>query len=252
MLTIHEQSIERACYSLEGLSVGDTLGNNFNVLQEYTLEMLETRSLPGVPWGYTDDTNMALSIVACLARHQKIDQDWLAHSFAEHFDLNRHYGVGMYRLLEQIKAGKPWSKEVNKLFYGTGSYGNGGAMRIAPLGAYFADDLYLTVQQAKLSAEVTHAHPEGIAGTVAVAVAAALAWQFKQNNFLPAPAEFLYQLLPYVPDSEVKAGITQARALPPETTSIQAAKILGSGYAVSAQDTVPFAVWCAARNLTNI
>jgi ADP-ribosylglycohydrolase len=47
-------------------------------------------------------------------------------------------------------------------------------MRIAPLAAYFAEDgLEKVVEQAALSAAVTHAHPEGIAGAVAAAVAGA-------------------------------------------------------------------------------
>lgn len=53
---------------------------------------------------------------------------------------------------------------MKRLFYGQGSYGNGAAMRVAPLGAYFADDLALATQQARLSAEVTHAHAEGLIG----------------------------------------------------------------------------------------
>ena len=54
--------------------------------------------------------------------------------------------------------------------------GNGGAMRAAPLGAYFADDLVLCADAARNSALVTHTHPEGVAGTIAVAMAAAMAW----------------------------------------------------------------------------
>jgi ADP-ribosylglycohydrolase len=34
-------------------------------------------------------------------------------------------------------------------------------MRVAPVDAYFADDLEHVVEQARRSAEVTHAHPEG-------------------------------------------------------------------------------------------
>ncbi len=47
------------------------------------------------------------------------------------------------------------------MFSGLGSFGNGAAMRAAPLGAWFAGDVETVIQQAILSAEVTHAHPEG-------------------------------------------------------------------------------------------
>jgi ADP-ribosylglycohydrolase len=39
-----------------------------------------------------------------------------------------------------------------------GSFGNGGAMQVAPLGAYFSHDIEQLCQQAMLSAEVTHSH----------------------------------------------------------------------------------------------
>ena len=55
-------------------------------------------------------------------------------------------------------------------------------MRVAPLGAYFADDLEMVRAQAVLAAEVTHAHPEGIAGAVAVALAAAWACRLRESH----------------------------------------------------------------------
>lgn len=55
-----------------------------------------------------------------------------------------------------------------------GSMGNGAAMRVAPIGAYFADDLDKVLSHARASAEVTHGHREGIAGAMATAVASAL------------------------------------------------------------------------------
>ncbi len=49
-----------------------------------------------------------------------------------------------------------------------GSYGNGSAMRVSST-AYFASDLEGVLRLARLSAEVTHNHPEGIKGAQAVA-----------------------------------------------------------------------------------
>ncbi len=55
-----------------------------------------------------------------------------------------------------------------------GSYGNGSAMRVSPVGWYF-DSLEETMEVAKRSAEVTHNHPEGIKGAQAVSAAIYLA-----------------------------------------------------------------------------
>jgi ADP-ribosylglycohydrolase len=57
----------------------------------------------------------------------------------------------------------------------------GSAMRVAPLGAYFADDPERIADQARLSAMPTHSHAEAAAGAVAVAVAAGLAWQMRNS-----------------------------------------------------------------------
>lgn len=51
-----------------------------------------------------------------------------------------------------------------------GSYGNGSAMRVSPAG-WLYDDLETTRRFARLTAEVTHNHPEGIKGAEATASA---------------------------------------------------------------------------------
>lgn len=55
-----------------------------------------------------------------------------------------------------------------------GSYGNGSAMRVSSAGWLF-DDLETTRKMARLSAEVTHNHPEGIKGAETIASAIYLA-----------------------------------------------------------------------------
>jgi ADP-ribosylglycohydrolase len=47
-------------------------------------------------------------------------------------------------------------------FGGNGSFGNGAAMRVAPLGAYFAADPDRAAAEARLQAEITHSHVEGM------------------------------------------------------------------------------------------
>ena len=54
--------------------------------------------------------------------------------------------------------------------YPYNSFGNGSAMRVSAAGWLF-DTLDKTLEMAKVTAEVTHNHPEGIKGAVAIAVA---------------------------------------------------------------------------------
>ena len=65
-----------------------------------------------------------------------------------------------------------WLQAKNPQPYG--SYGNGSAMRVSSAGWLF-DDLETVCRMARLSAEVTHNHPEGIKGAQATAAAIYLA-----------------------------------------------------------------------------
>ena len=60
--------LDRALASLRGLAVGDALGSQFFVPANYPL--LKRRELPPGPWQWTDDTEMACSVVAVLAAHR--------------------------------------------------------------------------------------------------------------------------------------------------------------------------------------
>ena len=67
----------------------------------------------------------------------------------------------------------------------------------------------------------------------------------------PGRSEFLDSVLPYVPESEVRSRIRQARDMAANASVRFAVSVLGNGVRVSAQDTVPFALWCAAEHLSN-
>jgi ADP-ribosylglycohydrolase len=237
--------IERARLSLEGLSVGDAFGERFFGPDELVTMLVQARAEPGRIWRYTDDTQMAISIVEVLERGGAIDQDALAEAFARRMDPARGYGAGAYRILQGIRKGRSWRSESYANFRGHGSFGNGGAMRVAPLGAFFADDLERCVREAHLSAEVTHAHAEGLAGAMAVAVAAALAWQ-RRGSPLPLGRDWLKQVRDRVPAGYVRDGIDEAIRLPADSPTDRAARSLGNGAGVTAPDTVPFCLWAAS------
>lgn len=241
--------LERALLSLDGLSVGDAFGERFFLPPTVLQPMLEQRALPRAPWGYTDDTEMALGIVQVLEERGHIDQDLLAKVFSARWRENpyRGYGGTAQEILQAIHEGAPWRRVSSVVFDGGGSKGNGGAMRAAPVGAWFADDLGRVVSEARASAEVTHFHPEGQAGAIAIAVAAAWACQWREQRL---PSSQLFEVvLEHTPPGATRRGLERARALPLESSPVSAAKELGSGSRVISEDTVPFSVWCAARHL---
>lgn len=129
--------------------------------------------------------------------------------------------------------------------------GNGGAMRVAPLGAYFADDLERCASEARASSVVTHTHPEGVAGTIAVAVAAAMAWQLRNTPRPERVNQFFDEVLRLTPESQVRRGILIASQTPAQAPVQDVARTLGNGSLVTAPDTVPFCIWVSANHPDN-
>jgi len=237
---LRSERIARAYASLEGLSCGDAFGERFFIAPELALSLIEQRSIPAPPWIFTDDTMMAMSIVSTLQQRGRIDQDYLAKSFATNYDSGRGYGPAMHKLLAEIRHNPGrWREEAQALFKGQGSFGNGSAMRVAPLGAYFADDFDQIPEQASLSAETTHCHREAVSGAIAVALAAAEAWRARQGGELPTRSEFLSRIALRCPESIVRRGIETAANLLLETSIEEAVRTLGNGRIVSCPDTVP-------------
>jgi ADP-ribosylglycohydrolase len=247
----HPARMARALLALEGLSTGDAFGERFFVHPDLVERLIAERALPAAPWAYTDDTVMALGIVEVLDRLGAIDQEVLARVFARRYgaEPNRGYGGAAHQILRNILTEIPWQLTAKAVFGGTGSMGNGGAMRVAPLGAYFADDLDEVVLQARASAEVTHAHPDGQAGAVAVAIAAAVAWRMGTGAEPRSGEALLRAAFHHTPQGETRDGVAKALTIPLDDDPGTAAGALGSGFRVLSWDTVPFALWCAARHL---
>jgi ADP-ribosylglycohydrolase len=231
--------------SLTGLSVGDAFGQCF-LSPAVVEECLADRKPPAGPWVWTDDTNMALSLVDVLSESGSVDQDALAVSFAKHFDASRGYRGAMPDLLAEYAAGADWRSVAPRLFEGSGSYGSGAAMRVAPLGAYFAHDLDQAVVEATKQAEITHTHPEGVAGAIAVAVAAGIA-----ASGMTAPGSLVESVIRRIPHSEVRDRLERTRRLRREASLASIATLLGNDSGTTAQDTVPLAIWAAGLHLDN-
>lgn len=240
---------ERALASLRGLALGDAFGEVWFFKTPAQIEwMSRERIMPTGPWRWTDDTAMAISLYGQLVERGEIHQDELAMRFADAYakDPHRNYGPGMHDVLPAIGQGEPWQTATQAQFHGQGSWGNGAAMRVALLGAYFADDLDLVVSQARLSAAVTHAHLEAAAGAIAVAVAAALSARGTPGGAL------LTAVADATPDSQVATRIRTVADRTFTTDPQRVAHEVGCGQLVSAPDTVPFALWCAARHLDGL
>ncbi len=242
-------NVDAATRSLHGTALGDAFGETWFFRPAQQMQwLISERLVPQGPWPWTDDTAMAVTLYRVLRDHGQVMQDALADRFASAYaaDPYRNYGPSMHGVLQAIGDGEAWQSVTAAQFDGQGSWGNGAAMRVAPLGAWFADDLDLAVEQAARSAAVTHAHPEAAAGAIAVAVAAALAVR-------RVPAEdLLPQVAARTPDSEVADRLRLLTRRPFARQPQWIAGEVGCGALISAPDTVPYAIWCAARHLDNL
>lgn len=117
---------------------------------------------------FTDDSVMTVAVAEALISSYGKSDDEIKAALVEsmqkwgHRYPNAGYG-GMFRYWLTTKDPQPY-----------GSYGNGSAMRVASAG-WLYDDIETTRHIAKLTAEVTHNHPEGIKGAEATASAIFLA-----------------------------------------------------------------------------
>ena len=235
---------QRARIALDGLSIGDAFGERFFARE--SADLLTTRSLPPGPWRYTDDTEMALGLYECLVRFSQVRQDDLATIFAHryHRDPWKGYGGTIRGVLRGIHDGISWRLLSKAAYGGEGSMGNGSAMRVGVLGAWFADDLERVVHEARLSAEVTHAHADGISGAIATAVATAMIWRMPAFD----PAAFFRTVLDLTPAGATADHIARAQDLPISYTIRTAAVALGNGSNVVCSDTIPLCLWLVARH----
>lgn len=130
----HAARTARARLSLDGLSLGDAFCERFFGEPDRVLGALATRTVPRRPWGYTDDTVMALAVFEILERYGRIEQDALARAFGAKYltDPNRGYGAGAHRVLgtgafrpngsalashcrlSQASAYRPWRSRLRK------------------------------------------------------------------------------------------------------------------------------------------
>jgi len=246
----HNDRLDLARQSLLGLSIGDAFGETFFGPEEMILNRIQDKILQEGNWLFTDDTVMGIGVYNILTTIGNINQDKLAKEFADNYLLDdyRGYGGTAHAILKAIAAGEHWSEISRAVFDGMGSMGNGAAMRSGPIGAYFYDNIGNVIEQARLAAAITHAHNEAIAGAIAVALAACFCVHGKLKGTLSTGGLFDF-VVTHMPESDIKYKLKKAATLPANYDIRTVVSILGNGTRLTAQDTVPFAIWCAANNL---
>lgn len=149
---------------MRGAILGDMIGAPYEG-KEYKTKDFE---LFGPKSRFTDDTVMTIAVADALmySREKGVENDEnavkrnIATCMRYWGDKFPHAGYG--------KGFSKWLKDRNMWAYH--SFGNGSAMRVASI-AWLYDDLDTVKKMAAWSAEVTHDHPEGVKGAMAIACA---------------------------------------------------------------------------------
>ncbi len=122
-----------------GTRIGDALGMPIEGMSAEAIsrhhgrvsEMLPARIGRGA---YTDDTAMMIGLAeALLATAGRVDMDEIARRFGENYDSFRGYGQTTATILSVVRGGAPWRLAVSGNQLPGGSFGNGAAMRVAPV-----------------------------------------------------------------------------------------------------------------------
>jgi poly(ADP-ribose) glycohydrolase ARH3 len=166
---------DRILGSVIGLALGDALGAPYEGgFLERCLWSLIGKKEGKLRW--TDDTQMTIDVIESLVENRSINQNDLAHRFAQSYGWSRGYGPGAAKLLKLIRKGQSW-KSANLSIYPDGSYGNGGAMRSSIVGLFLVNHPDREIVKAAGSiAEITHAHPLGQDGAALIALSTTLVY----------------------------------------------------------------------------
>lgn len=201
-----------------GSIIGDIVGS----IYDKPRTNIKTKDFPlfAPQCKFTDDTILTCATAEWLLNGGDVVVYYVCYAKKRPFS---GYGSSFFQwLLEGHRTGK---------YVPYGSYGNGSAMRVAPIGWAF-DTAEEVLRMAKISAECTHNHPEGIKGAQAVALSVFLARKGIPKTRIRAIIEQTFSYaFPWTVD-ELRPRYSHKG-------------VDGKGYGGSCQDSVPQAILCA-------
>ena len=185
--------IDRFIGGLIGLMVGDALGMpvegwpaaRIEARHHWLAEMIPGRFPAG---SYTDDCQMAIGLLESLIQAGGFDPAVCAARYLANFDPHRGYGGRIQGVMDRLAGGGQWDEA------GTNSFGNGAAMRVGPVGLWFAADSDGLTRAALDQARITHTHPQGLAGALVQAVCVAEAFKVGLEGRPLEPAAVISEL----------------------------------------------------------
>lgn len=227
---------------LLGTAIGDALGVPFEsmLVNNKLLVEWDGKGYLGSeyhqlqPGQYSDDTQMSLMVAESLVDSNGFNPEDLSKRYVDWIISGRARGYGKTTLMavQNLVAGKSWADSGI-----AGSYGNGTAMRAAPFGVYYRNDLDTLIKVVKIDSSITHVSEDAEAGALAIALASAYAVNNDTDNLLS-------KIVPHLTESKVKKTLSGLDALvsSDNITPQQALRVLGTK--ANVRETVPAALYC--------
>lgn len=229
---------------LLGTAVADALGVPFEKMEFTRKELInwDGKSYLGslhhklLPGQYSDDTQMSLMVAESLIENKGFNPDDLAARYVHWITsgIARGFGRTTFAALQKIASGTHWSESGV-----VGSFGNGTAMRAAPFGIFFRNDLQSLKEIVKIDNKMTHDSAEAEAGALAIAIASFMLINSDSEDMVTRIAEHL-------PESKVKSLLASMESmLRIPVSSSQVLQTLGTKADV--RETVPSALYCFSK-----
>jgi poly(ADP-ribose) glycohydrolase ARH3 len=199
---------------------------------------------------FTDDTQMTLCVAEWLLAGEAPSPRHLLGRFAGAWETWRRYGPGTEAVLRLYRQHPEQWRELASAAFPEGSYGNGSATRVAPVGLVHHRDPKMAASVAIESSRPTHSHSLAYQGAVlqCLAVAAAAgaggAPAFAPDPFLHALRGGLARFSDLMQDTSRFSAALDAigRGLARGTPCAEMSAVLGTG--VAAHESVPMAFYC--------
>lgn len=257
--------------SLIGVLVGDCYGAPFERkklnLTEFSAKfnkLLESKS--GTVLKFTDDTAMTKSTCVSLLKNKGLKPKHLAKEYAESFfrEPRRGYGPAVrkvFRKLRDTKYVDPYKPGAQQ-FKGSGSFGNGAAMRCNGIALFSLRQCLTEKQTIDLvtnCSRITHSHIHGING--AILLVTAIKYVVKLEEDTLDEITFLDHLIEHMSDLEDEKEMLYCKKLEAiknvlgklsstgiDVDQVEIVKLLGND--ICAQNSVPLAIYSFLRGIS--
>jgi len=229
-----------------GCFLGDAFGAGFEGMNPEKARFHMSILSKKFPRSYTDDTDMTLALAESIVQSGQVDPEDIAKQFNLHCDLTRGYAIGTIKAVLAIRDGLKWH-QVARIVFESGSFGNGAAMRVSPVGLFYHHNLEGLQHAAIKQSNVTHVHPLGQWGAVMQAFSIGLAVSqdpkqpLKKGEVIISLREVLWRgPIEYVKAlNKIEEMVAQGKKL----EALEVVRSLGNG--VEAQFSVPSACYIA-------